>query len=59
MPEMVATLNAKLDRWLQGVDASLAYDVAAPIQLVWRGDHPGEPDDVELDPVAWRPSTRI
>ncbi|MFV2067951.1 MAG: sulfatase-like hydrolase/transferase, partial [Pirellulales bacterium] len=48
MPDKVAELDQKLKRWLQGVDASLPYDVAAPMQLAWNADDLGKRDDVEL-----------
>ncbi len=41
MPGKAAELVAKLDAWLDAVDASLPYDVAAPIQLRWDADNPG------------------
>ncbi len=41
MPSKAAELVAKLDAWLDAVDASLPYDVAAPIQLQWDASNPG------------------
>jgi arylsulfatase A len=48
MPELTAALNAKLDRYLQAVDASLPYDVAAETELQWDAATPG------TDPDGWR-----
>ena len=48
MSEKVATLNAKLDRWLQGIDASQPYDVDVPMRLTWNASHLGPSNDVEL-----------
>jgi hypothetical protein len=51
MPEKTAELKAMLDNYLTAVDASMAYDVKAPLQLSWNAAAPG------ADPKGWR-STR-
>ena len=40
-PQKVAELKGKLDRYLESVDASFAYDVKAPTQLSWNAGQPG------------------
>lgn len=40
-PEKVTQLSAKLDAWLEGVDASMPYDVSAPVEMIWNADSPG------------------
>jgi arylsulfatase A-like enzyme len=42
MPEKTAEMLAKLDRWLQDVDASLPYDMRDPVGLHWRAAQPGD-----------------
>ena len=42
MPEKVALLEAKLTRWLEGVDASLPYDVRTPVELTWKAEQAGK-----------------
>ena len=41
MPEKVVELRAKLDRWLQDVDASLPYQVWDNVVLEWDASQPG------------------
>lgn len=48
MPEKAAALEAKLDQWLQDVDASLPYFVGDDLSLAWHANAPGS------DPAAWR-----
>ena len=48
MPGKVADLLRKLDRWVEGVDAAIPYEVGAPVELVWNAEDPGPQDDVEL-----------
>ncbi|MEN1679068.1 MAG: sulfatase-like hydrolase/transferase [Planctomycetota bacterium] len=38
MPELTESLNARLDRYLEAVDASLPYEVTTPISMEWRAD---------------------
>lgn len=40
-PQKVTELKGKLDRYLESVDASFAYDVKAPTQLSWNASQPG------------------
>ncbi|WP_168206855.1 sulfatase-like hydrolase/transferase [Lacipirellula limnantheis] len=40
-PEKVAQLNAKLDAWLNNVDASLPFDVRDNFEMVWNAATPG------------------
>jgi arylsulfatase A len=40
-PGKVAELNGKLTAWLEGVDASQAYDIRTPVELTWKGDNKG------------------
>ncbi len=48
MPEKVAELRAKLEAWLIAADASLPYDVADNIELIWNAGAPGQTSG------AWR-----
>jgi arylsulfatase A-like enzyme len=50
-PEIAADLDAALMRWLEGVDASLPYDVKKPVALVWDAGQPGANAD------SWRSTT--
>ncbi len=45
LPTIRDSLLGKLDTWLQGVDASFAYDVAKPVEMLWRASAPGAVDD--------------
>jgi len=47
-PTKTAELKAKLDTYLEAVDASFAYDVKKPIQLAWDAGAPG------VNPAGWR-----
>ncbi len=47
-PTKTAELKAKLDNYLEAVDASFAYDVKKPIQLAWDAGAPG------ADAAGWR-----
>ena len=47
-PTKVGELKSKLDNWLEGVDASLPYDIRTPVQLTWQGDQRGN------IPNGWR-----
>lgn len=40
-PQKVAELKGKLDRYLESIDASFAYDVKAATQLSWSAAQPG------------------
>lgn len=40
-PEKVQQMNAKLEAWLEGVDASMPYDVSVPVEMVWNAETPG------------------
>ena len=40
-PQKVTELRGKLDRYLESIDASFAYDVKAPTQLSWNAAKPG------------------
>ncbi|MAE65360.1 MAG: hypothetical protein CMJ18_13900 [Phycisphaeraceae bacterium] len=51
MPDRTAELIGKLDAWLEAVDASLPYDVAAPTVITWHADHLGPQEDVRFDIV--------
>lgn len=42
MPEKVLEMDRKLETWLNGVDASLPYDVRAPRELTWKGESSAE-----------------
>ncbi|MFV1965322.1 MAG: sulfatase-like hydrolase/transferase [Pirellulaceae bacterium] len=53
MPAKTADLHAKLDGWLQAVDASLAYDVSENVQLLWNAGQPG------MDLNAWRSTVDV
>lgn len=55
-PEKVAELKAKLDNWLQGVDASLPYDVRTPVQISWQADQRGSFPGI---PNVWRSTTDL
>jgi arylsulfatase A-like enzyme len=48
MPEKTAELKAKLERWLDDVDASLPYQVWDNVALEWDASRPGS------DPNGWR-----
>lgn len=48
MPAKVAEMRAKLDNYLEQVDASFAYDVKVPILIDWNADHQGNV------PGGWR-----
>lgn len=41
MPEKAATMLGKLNKWLDNVDASLPYDMAANADLVWKANNAG------------------
>ncbi|MBL9163227.1 MAG: sulfatase-like hydrolase/transferase [Planctomycetaceae bacterium] len=41
LPEKVAQLNAKLDAWLNNVDASLPFDVRDNFEMAWNAATPG------------------
>ena len=48
LPQTAALLEAKLDRWLEDVDALMPYQVWDDIELRWDAGQPGQ------DPDAWR-----
>jgi hypothetical protein len=52
-PEIAAELEAALMGWLQGVDASLPYDVKEDIELAWDAAEPG------ANPHGWRSKTDV
>ncbi|MCO6045881.1 sulfatase-like hydrolase/transferase [Aeoliella sp. ICT_H6.2] len=52
-PAKTAELAQLLDNWIQDADVSLAYDVAKPTEIVWRGDQLGNNAD------TWRAVTDI
>lgn len=52
-PEKVQELNAKLDRWLEGVDASMALPYDTPIHLEWTAE------DFGTEVGRWRSHLRI
>ncbi len=41
MPAKVAELRAKLNNYLEQIDASFAYDVKVPVMIDWDADHQG------------------
>jgi arylsulfatase A-like enzyme len=41
LPEKVQQMRAKLDNWLEAVDASLPYDVSVPVEMEWDAAMPG------------------
>jgi hypothetical protein len=47
-PAVAAALEAKLDAWLETVDATLPYDVAEPQTLTWNAALPA------AQPAGWR-----
>lgn len=53
MPAKTAELVAKLDNWLDAVDASLPYDVAENVELVWDGQETGS------DANGWRSTVDV
>lgn len=53
MPAKTAELLAKLDGWLNSVDASLPYDIAKPYSQHWIASQSG------ADPAAWRSVTDV
>lgn len=52
-PQVVRELGQLLDNWIQGADISLAYDVAKPVNMLWRADQPG------VHPDRWRSVTDV
>lgn len=48
MPEKTALMLGKLNQWLENVDASLPYDMAANADLVWKASNAG------VNPETWR-----
>jgi hypothetical protein len=53
MPEKTAELKGMLDSYLTAVDASMAYDMKAPMHLAWNAAVPG------TDAKGWRSTTDI
>ena len=53
MPAKTAELVAKLDNWLDAVDAALPYDVAENVELVWDGQETGS------DANGWRSTVDV
>jgi arylsulfatase A len=53
LPAKTAELNAKLDRWLDGVDASMALPWNTPIHLEWSAD------DFGGETGRWRSHLRV
>ncbi len=51
MPQKTNELLAKLEAWLDAVDASLPYDVAENVSIQWNADQPG------TIPNGWRSTT--
>lgn len=52
-PEVAADLDAALMRWLEGVDASLPYDVKKDVELHWDAELAG------VNPQTWRSTTDV
>ncbi len=53
MPQKTTELLGKLDAWLTGVDASMPYRDADPVDLIWNANQQGE------YPSLWRSTNRV
>jgi arylsulfatase A-like enzyme len=53
MPQKAAELKSMLDNYLTTIDASLPYDVKAPVKLIWDASSPG------VDANAWRSTNDV
>lgn len=53
MPQKTTELLGKLETWLVGVDASMPFRDADPVELHWKANQPGE------YPSLWRSETRV
>jgi arylsulfatase A-like enzyme len=53
MSGKVAELGAKLDNWLEGVNASMALDVRNPITVTWKADTSWDPNAPFSTAAQW------
>lgn len=53
MPEKTAELMAKLDNYLEAIDAPFAYDVKTPVAINWDAAQPG------IESTNWRATTDL
>ena len=60
MPQKTTELLGKLDAWLVGVDASMPYHDADPVELLWNANQQGEyPEPLALYEARTRAPSRI